>query len=104
MKEAKTNPWNNNWFDIYDFTPKKFNKVNYRLSLNQEPWNPFLQKMMDKMKEIGLKVCRSIMPRVMGKQEATLDEVSVLVAYPSPSPSINNSIPVIQSREHRLNM
>lgn len=56
------------------------------------------------MKEIGLKECRSIMPRVMGKQEATLDEVSVLVVYPSLSPSINNSIPVIQSREHRLNM
>ena len=34
MREAKTNPWNNNWFDIYDFTPKKFNKVNHRLSLN----------------------------------------------------------------------
>ena len=24
MKEARLNLWNNNWFDIYDFTPRKF--------------------------------------------------------------------------------
>lgn len=29
MQAAKINPWNNNWFDVYDFTPKKFNKVNF---------------------------------------------------------------------------
>jgi len=31
MDETKTNPWNNNWFDVYDFTPKKFSKINFRL-------------------------------------------------------------------------
>ena len=37
MKQAKINPWNNNWYDVYDFTPKKFNMQNYRLEhLNDE--------------------------------------------------------------------
>ena len=31
MSEAKINGWNNNWFDVYDFTPHKFGGLNYRL-------------------------------------------------------------------------
>ena len=31
MYSAKCNPWNNNWFDIYDYTPKK-EEDNYELS------------------------------------------------------------------------
>jgi len=29
MIQAKINPWSNNWFDVYDFTPNKFGRVNY---------------------------------------------------------------------------
>lgn len=25
MAQARITPWNNNWFDIFDFTPNKFN-------------------------------------------------------------------------------
>jgi len=32
MGETKTSPWNNNWFDVYDFTPKKFNRENHVLA------------------------------------------------------------------------
>ena len=32
MQEIKTNPWNNNWFDVYDYTPHKFNTQNFRLA------------------------------------------------------------------------
>ena len=31
MEQAKTHPWNNNWFDVYDFTPDKFKTQNYQL-------------------------------------------------------------------------
>ncbi len=41
MKEAKLNEWNNNWFDIYDFTPSKFNKNNYRLSSYEKEFVAF---------------------------------------------------------------
>jgi hypothetical protein len=37
MQKAKITPWNNNWYDIYDFTPNKFNTQNYTLEeLNEE--------------------------------------------------------------------
>lgn len=40
MQAAKINPWNNNWFDVYDFTPHKFKKVNFELRpLNEADWS-----------------------------------------------------------------
>jgi protein XRP2 len=43
MKQAKTSPWNNNWFDVYDFTPNKFSQVNYRLKpIEKALWERFL--------------------------------------------------------------
>ena len=36
MEQAKTNPWNNNWYDVYDFTPNKFKMKNYRLGSMEE--------------------------------------------------------------------
>lgn len=31
LKQAKLQLWNNNWFDIYDFTPTKFSKQNFTI-------------------------------------------------------------------------
>ncbi len=46
MKEAKINPWNNNWFDVYDFTPNKFKRVNFTLKpLKEETEKIFLNKL-----------------------------------------------------------
>ena len=40
MLAAKTHPWNNNWFDVYDFTPDKFNIRNHALAtLPSNTWN-----------------------------------------------------------------
>lgn len=36
MEQARTNPWNNNWYDVYDFTPNKFKMKNYRLGEMEE--------------------------------------------------------------------
>jgi protein XRP2 len=103
MSEAKTNPWNNNWFDVYDFTPKKFNRLNFRLQdLEQDVWRGFLEKLREKMREIKLRECPSIVPRVMGKQQSSLEEVGVLVVFPVVSSAKNGGIEFIQTREHRL--
>lgn len=46
MKEAKTTPWNNNWFDIYDFTPNKFNRLNFQLkNMEEKQWQTLLSKL-----------------------------------------------------------
>ncbi len=46
MLAVKIHPWNNNWFDIYDFTPHKFNANNYTLAaLPPNIWNNIKKKL-----------------------------------------------------------
>lgn len=85
MQSAKTNPWNNNWFDIYDFTPNKFNTQNYRIAdLSDDKKKEILNKIRYKMNELALIETNPIIPRVLGKLELSVTDFAVLVAYPVP--------------------
>lgn len=55
MQETKTNPWNNNWFDVYDFTPRKFGTINFKLTDKPgKEWPQFKSKLLGKMKDLGI--------------------------------------------------
>ena len=104
MQLAKINPWNNNWFDVYDFTPHKFNTQNYKL----EPLEPnkeedVIGKIVEQMKLAQIKQAAPIIPRIIGKGQETLGDVGVLVAYPVPPPVVSEELKVIQSRVHNIN-
>ena len=73
MEEAKTNAWNNNWFDVYDFTPHKFNTQNYRLEpLSDEKEREVRRKIVDQMEEAKLHMCNPVIPRIVGKGSETV--------------------------------
>ena len=85
MTQAKTNPWNNNWFDIFDFTPHKFGTQNYRLApMSDQQEREIRRKIQEKMEEIGLQESQPIIPRVLGGKDRKVEEFCVLVAYPVP--------------------
>jgi len=68
MAQAKTSPWNNNWYDVYDFTPNKFNTQNYRLNpLSSEQLSNVKQKVQEKMKEVQISWGEPLVPRIQGK-------------------------------------
>lgn len=68
MQQAKTNPWNNNWFDVYDFTPNKFKCQNHRLAdLPDDKRKQILGKIRYKINELGINESSPIIPRVLGK-------------------------------------
>lgn len=73
MAQAKTSPWNNNWYDIYDFTPNKFNTQNFRLaSLSAEELKKAQQKVQEKMKEAKITWGAPVIPRILGKGQYTV--------------------------------
>ena len=85
MSQAKTSPWNNNWFDVYDFTPNKFSTQNYRLApMSSEQLKKAQEKVQEKMKEVQLTWGSPVIPRIQGKDSYSAEEVSVLVAHPVP--------------------
>lgn len=103
MQQVKTTPWNNNWFDVYDFTPNKFKCQNYFLKeLEEGKKKEILGKIKGKLKELGLKESRAIIPRVIGKRELPMMEIAVLVAYPVPPPLASPEYQLLQSRVHNL--
>lgn len=104
MQQAKTTPWNNNWFDVYDFTPNKFNTQNYRLAagLLEKKEKEIRNNIKKKMKELGLTMTDPIIPRVLGKSEQPVSETAVLVAYPVPPPIASHEYELLQSRVHNL--
>jgi hypothetical protein len=68
MQSVKTNPWNNNWFDVYDFTPHKFNTQNFRLKkMSEQKEKDVMKKIREKLVEAGLKESAAIVPRIIGK-------------------------------------
>ena len=61
-------PWNNNWFDIYDFTPKKFNKENYRFSSYQKEFIVLKDIFFDKIREYSIEQTKKpVIPSIEGK-------------------------------------
>ena len=74
MEKVKTNPWNNNWFDVYDFTPHKFKMQNYHLAdLKDEQKQDIIKNIKKKMKEIGVMDSQPIIPRIIGKGQYTIE-------------------------------
>jgi hypothetical protein len=56
MAAAKSNPWNNNWFDVYDFTPHKFKQQNYTLQeLPDQKWKEVQARLREQMKQAGIR-------------------------------------------------
>ena len=73
MQSAKSTPWNNNWFDVYDFTPDKFKSQNFTLrELEPAKKKEVMGAIRSKMKELGLKESQPIVPRVIGRKEFPL--------------------------------
>jgi hypothetical protein len=70
MAEAKLNPWNNNWWDVYDFTPGKFGKGkrNFRLSAYEKDVVRVKEVFCDKLKEYSVEASsKEAIPMVEGK-------------------------------------
>lgn len=103
MGLTKTTSWNNNWFDVYDFTPNKFKCQNYQLKeLEENKEKEVLKAIRIKMKELGLKESQPIIPRILGRRELPVQDFGVLVAFPVPPPIASKDFQLIQSRVHQL--
>lgn len=52
MKEARLKLWNNNWFNIYDFTPNKYSIQNHQCV--DKISNMIVEKVVLKIRSLGL--------------------------------------------------
>ena len=101
MAQARITPWNNNWFDIFDFTPNKFNTQNYSLApLSPQKEKEVSRAIQEQMEKAEVQLDRPLIPRVVGPRDRTVQEFAVLVAHPVPPPLASEDIQLLQSRVH----
>lgn len=59
-------------------------------------------KVVTKMQEAGLRECKGIIPRSIGKGGYGVREFGALVAYPVPPPLVSEELQLLQSKVHNM--